>query len=122
MYIQVGSNKYYLLNIPIYIKLPIMAAALAIIGIYELRKDLKPRGGATALALLALILALPIPLIFSESGGLTVVALSNAFTSAAVVVYVLGAALELVEHYALPSRLTEIIALPESAAEKTEKA
>ncbi|MEZ0247707.1 MAG: hypothetical protein ABWJ97_00405 [Thermoproteus sp.] len=99
-----------------------MVAALAIIGIYELRKGLKPRGGAIALALLALILALPIPLVFSESGGLTVVALSNAFTSAAVVVYTLGAALELVEYYVLPSRLTEIIALPESAAEKTEKA
>jgi hypothetical protein len=121
-YISVGSNKYYIFSAPRIDSWVILALAVAVAGYYEVRKGVRPRGSAISVAVLSAVLAAPLPLIFSEQSGLTIVAISNAYSSTGPVLFLAATALELAEHYMLPRRSTRILATPDVALEKTEKA
>ncbi|AEA11957.1 hypothetical protein TUZN_0461 [Thermoproteus uzoniensis 768-20] len=120
-YISVGYDKYYLFSVPYLVSWVISAIAIATAGYYEVRKGVRPRGSAVSVAVLSIVFASPLPLIFSEQNGLTVIAVSNAFSSAGPIMFLVAVALELAEHYLLPHRVTKILAMPEVAVEKTEK-
>lgn len=122
MYIEVGSNRYYIFTLPSFTKYIIFIIIMIIIGYYELRKSVRPRHGSLFVGVLAVVISAPLPLIFAERDGLILVVLSNAFSSAGPLLLLIAGILELAEHYILPGRTTEIIATPESAMEKTEKA
>ncbi|MGC9169156.1 MAG: hypothetical protein ACP5HD_00235 [Thermoproteus sp.] len=120
-YISVGYGRYYLFSIPYLVNWILSAVAIAAVGYYEVRKGVRPRGSAISVAVLSIVFASPLPLIFSEQNGLTVIAVSNAFSSVGPVIFLVAVALELAEHYMLPRRGTKILAMPEVAVEKTEK-
>ncbi len=121
LYIQVGNNKYYLFSLTNIAKYIILIISIIVVGYFETRRGVKPRGGPLLVGGLAVVLSAPLPLVFSEQSGLTLIALSNAFSSVGSLVFLLAGALELAEHYMLPPKTTVIVAMPESALEKTEK-
>lgn len=121
-YIEVGYDKYYVFMLTEYVKYIILFTVIIILGYYELKKGVRPRDGSSFVGALAVVISAPLPLVFAEQGGLTLVVISNILSAASPILLLIASALELAEHYMLPTHITKIIATPESAVEKTEKA
>lgn len=120
-YVIVGSSHYPFLALPAYLYIATTAFAVGLSWFLEER--LRPRGGATALAVVALIFALPLPLIFYEQNNLTIIVISNILKGTSSILYLLSLIIIIIEHYIYADirNATRIVAEPEAAAEKTQK-
>ncbi|CCC81421.1 hypothetical protein [Thermoproteus tenax] len=120
-YLIIGSARYSLPVLPRIVSIATSAIALAGAAFLEIKRGVRARATSASVALVALILALPIPIIISEQGGLTVVLLSNAFAGASALLFLIGVALEATEHHIAPQKSTKLLAEIDMAINKTQK-